>query len=70
VTFDFTVGYQTGERPANVYLRDVNLQITVLNLLNRQAPFVYATAGSRTFPGIQSISPDQRFVTLAVTKAW
>jgi len=70
VTFDFTLGYQTGDRPANTYLQNVNFQFTVLNLLNRQAPFVYATAGSRTFPGVQTISPDQRTISFTITKSW
>jgi outer membrane receptor protein involved in Fe transport len=70
VTFDVTLGYDTGDRPANFYLRNMNFQFTVLNLLNRQPPFVYATAGSRTFPGVQSIPPDQRYISFAITKAW
>ena len=69
-TFDVSLGYQTGIKPANEFLQNMNFQLTVLNVLNRQPPFVYAVVSSRTFPGIMTIPPDQRYVAFAITKAW
>jgi outer membrane receptor protein involved in Fe transport len=79
-TFDVSMGYQTGDRPANSYLQNINFQITVLNLLNKSPAFIYSTFGAKGYPqfgvyrggkpGLQGISPEQRFISLSITKAW
>jgi outer membrane receptor protein involved in Fe transport len=79
-TFDVSTGYQTGDRPANPYLQNINFQITVLDLLNTAPAFVYSTFGAKGYPqfgvyrggkpGLQGISPEQRFISVAITKAW
>ena len=79
-TFDLSTGYQTGDRPANPYLQNINFQFTVLNLLNKAPAFVYSTFGAKGYPqwgvyrggkpGLQGISPEQRFIALSITKAW
>ena len=34
-TFDLSIGYDTGDRPANEYLRNISIQLTVDNLMDR-----------------------------------
>ncbi|HEX5279637.1 MAG TPA: TonB-dependent receptor [Micropepsaceae bacterium] len=79
-TFDLSTGYQTGDRPANPYLQNINFQVTVLDLFNKAPAFVYSTFGAKGYPqwgvyrggkpGLQGISPEQRFIALSITKAW
>jgi iron complex outermembrane receptor protein len=70
-TFDLSFGYQTGTRPANPYLQNVNFQLTVLNLLNKAPPFNYAFGSARGLAAYVSvINEKQRYVSFAITKAW
>jgi iron complex outermembrane recepter protein len=71
-TFDVSLGYNTGERPANSYLKNINLTVTINNLLNRKPEFQYAVATSSNTPHAfyNALSADQRYITLIVSKAW
>ena len=70
-TFDLSLGYQTGTMPANAYLQNINVQFTVNDLFNKAPPFAYSpTAGRSVAAAIDAISPQQRYVSLSVTKAW
>jgi len=40
-TFDLSLGYSTGDRPANEYLRNVSVQLVVQNITDRDAPYMY-----------------------------
>ncbi len=40
-TFDVSLGYSTGDRPANEYLRNVSLQLVVQNIMDKTAPYEY-----------------------------
>jgi len=40
-TFDLSLGYDTGDRPANEYLRNVSIQIVVQNITDKTAPYAY-----------------------------
>ena len=40
-TFDLSVGYDTGDRPANDYLKNVSVQLVVQNIMDRTAPYEY-----------------------------
>jgi len=40
-TFDLSLGYNTGDRPANDYLRNVSLQLVVQNIMDRSSPYEY-----------------------------
>jgi outer membrane receptor protein involved in Fe transport len=46
-TFDLSLGYDTMDRPANEYLRNIAIQIVVQNVLDKHAQFQYkpSTAG-------------------------
>jgi hypothetical protein len=71
-TFDLSLGYQTGDRPASTYLRNIGLQLTINNLLDRKPEFQYAVATSSNTPHAfyNALSADQRFFTFTITKAW
>jgi outer membrane receptor protein involved in Fe transport len=72
VTFDITLGYKTGDTPANDYLKNIGVQLVVNNFLNKKPNFAYQVAFSggspRAFDDHQD--PSQRVVTLILTKAW
>jgi len=71
-TFDLSLGYNTGDNPANTYLKNIGIQMTINNLLNRKPEFQYAIATSSNTPHAfnNALSADQRYITLTVTKAW
>jgi iron complex outermembrane receptor protein len=43
-TFDLSLGYSTGDRPANEYLRNISLQLVVQNIMNKTSPYEYRIA--------------------------
>ena len=70
-TFDLSIGYLTGTRPANPYLQNINFQITVNDLFNKAPPFqIYDDGGRDAAAFTQVINPLQRYINFAVTKAW
>lgn len=73
-TFDMTFGYTTGDRPANQYLRNVNFQLTVLNILDRSPSFQYNLSSNRSvaaqIANNYGINPLGRFINFAITKSW
>ena len=40
-TFDLSLGYNTGDRPENDYLKNVSLQLVVQNLMDKDSPYQY-----------------------------
>ena len=40
-TFDLSLGYDTGDRPANEYLRNISVQLVVQNIMDKIAPYEY-----------------------------
>ena len=70
VTFDLSLGYNTGERPANKYLRNLGFQLVVNNILNRKPNFAYYVTNASVEAFEQRNDPAQRVITFAVTKAW
>ena len=71
-TFDLSLGYNTGDTPANTYLKNIGIQMTINNLLNRKPEFQYAIATSSNTPHAfyNALSADQRYITFTITKAW
>jgi len=71
-TFDLSVGYDTGEDPANEYLRNISLQLTVDNFLDRQPGFQYRISTGGGNPSAFDISKNiyGRVIGLRVTKTW
>ena len=40
-TFDLSLGYNTADRPANPYLRNVSVQLVVQNIMDKSSPYEY-----------------------------
>jgi outer membrane receptor protein involved in Fe transport len=69
ISFDLSVGYDTGEDPANDYLKHIGLQMVVQDVLNKHpgyqyilSPFACACNGTQPAFGRQ--------ISLIVTKTW
>jgi outer membrane receptor protein involved in Fe transport len=43
-SFDLSLGYSTGDRPANEYLRNVSVQLVVQNIMDKSSPYEYRIA--------------------------
>jgi hypothetical protein len=71
-TFDLSFGYSTGTIPANVYLQNLTLQLTVINLLGRHAAFEYGPNSTTRNPaGFNIQQPDTgRTVGITLVKNW
>ena len=71
VYFDLTLGYRTGDRPANPYLRGIGLQLTVNDIFDRPPPFQVGARGSGSIRAFDNNFSDlQRLITITVTKQW
>ncbi len=71
-TFDLSLGYNTGDMPANDYLKRITLQLTVNNLMGKHSPFEYGpNASTRNPSGFSILAPDYgRVIGLTVVKNW
>jgi len=70
--FDLSLGYNTGLMPANSYLQNIQINLTINNVLDRSPPFNYeARQGGREIRAYDARwSEYGRFMSLAVTKTW
>jgi len=72
-TVDLTIAYDLGERPANIWMHNLNFRLSVNDLFDREVPFTYRTAnagaGPLAFDGTQ-FNPLGRVISFAVTKEW
>lgn len=70
-TFDLAIGYDLGDRPANIYLRNVRFDFVVQNVFNRPPPFEL-----NNNPGVDPLfstatdSPVGRLFSIRITKNW
>ena len=64
--------YNTGDMPANNYLKNVTLQLTIQNLMNIHSAFEYGPSTStRSISGYDILKPDTgRMIGLTVIKNW
>jgi hypothetical protein len=71
-TFDLSLGYDTGDEPANYFLKHVGIQLVVTNLLDKHPPFEYRTSTGGGNPAAFDILTglQGRFFTLILTKTW
>ncbi len=46
VLFDLSIGYQTGEMPANEWLRNIGIQLTIVDIFDRPSPFMVGARGN------------------------
>jgi iron complex outermembrane receptor protein len=71
VFWDLSIGYQTGEAPANQYLRNIGIQFTINNILNKEPPFQVGARGNGSIRAFDNNFSDlQRSFTLTLTKVW
>jgi len=70
--FDLNISYNTGLMPTNTYLQNLNISLTINNVLDRDPPFNYeARSGAREVRAYDARwSEYGRFVSLSVTKTW
>jgi hypothetical protein len=71
-TFDLSLGYDTGDTPVNNYLKNITVQLTVQNLMNRHAAEQYGPSTStRNIAGYDILKPNTgRTVGLTLIKNW
>jgi outer membrane receptor protein involved in Fe transport len=70
-TFDLSIGYNTGEMPANDYLKNIGIQFIVQNVMNKLPPFEYQIAAGSTPTAFDVSKSDLgRTFGLVLTKTW
>jgi len=71
VFMDLSIGYQTGEMPANEYLRNIGVQLTINNVLDKKPPFQVGARGNGSIRAFDNTFIDlQRTFTITLTKTW
>jgi len=71
-TFDLSFGYNTGDQPANDYLKRINIQFTVQNLMNKHSAFEYGPSTStRNIAAYDILKPNGgRILGITLVKNW
>ena len=70
-TFDLSVGYDTGDLPANNYLKHIGIQLVVQNLLNKLPAFEYQIAAGSAPTAFDVTKSDLgRTIGIILTKTW
>jgi hypothetical protein len=72
VSFDLSIGYDTGEDPANDYLKHVGLQMIIQNIFDKHSNFLYkgTNAGGPPCTCNPLVSDYGRQVSFVLTKTW
>jgi hypothetical protein len=70
--FDVSLGYDTGDDPANDYLKHIGIQLVVQNIMNRSPAFEYRISTGGGNPAAFDILKNYqgRTVSLILTKTW
>jgi iron complex outermembrane receptor protein len=71
-TFDLSMGYDTGDTPANTYLKNIGIQFIIQNIMGIHPAFQYGPSNQgRTFAAYDILKGDQgRTFGVTVTKTW
>ena len=71
-TFDLSFGYDTGDQPANTYLKNVTVQLTVQNLLDKHSSFEYGPSiSTRNVAAYDLLKPNTgRVIGVTLLKSW
>ncbi len=71
-TFDLSLGYSTGDIPANEYLKNITFQLTIQNLMGKHSSFEYGPSTSTRNPsGYDILKPNTgRIIGLTLVKNW
>jgi hypothetical protein len=67
-----SIGYDTADRPANEYLRNIAIQLVVQNVMDRHASYEYriSTGGSNPCACDLLYSLYGRVISLRLQKTW
>jgi hypothetical protein len=70
--FDLSIGYDTGDTPANEYLKNIGVQLVIQNLMGVHPAFQYGPNNQgRTFAAYDILKADQgRTFGVTLTKTW
>jgi outer membrane receptor protein involved in Fe transport len=71
-TFDLSLGYDTGDDPANDYLKHLGIQLVVQNIMDRHPAFEYRISTGAGNPAAFDISKSDagRTIGIILTKTW
>ena len=71
-TFDLSMGYDTGDAPANAYLKNIGIQLVIQNIMDRHPAFEYRISTGAGNPATFDISKNDvgRTIGLILTKTW
>ena len=71
-SFDLSIGYDTGDDPANNYLKHIGIQLVVQNIMDKHADFMYRIGTGGGNPAAFDIlrANQGRQISLIVTKTW
>jgi hypothetical protein len=71
-TFDLSFGYDTGDTPANLYLKNLTFQFTIQNLMGIHSPFQYGNSTStRNIAAYDILKPNTgRILGITMLKKW
>jgi hypothetical protein len=71
-SFDLSIGYDTGDIPANPYLKNIGLQLIIQNLLDKHADYQYKPTNAGGPPctcnNLRALYGRQ--VSLVISKTW
>jgi outer membrane receptor protein involved in Fe transport len=72
ITFDLSLGYNTGDLPANPYLKNLTIELTVQDLLDKHSPFDYGpTISVHQYAAYDENRPNGgRVLGLTLIKNW
>ena len=71
-TVDLSLGYNTGDNPANDYLKHLGVQLVIQDLMDKHPPFEYRTSTGGGNPAAYDItrSDQGRTVSVILSKTW
>jgi hypothetical protein len=71
-TFDLSFGYDTGDDPANDYLKHIGIQVVIQNLTDKDPAFEYRISTGGGNPAAYDINKSYqgRTISLILTKTW
>lgn len=70
MTGDLAVGYNSGDMPANEYLKNIDVALVINNVLDHHAPFIRQVDRFGTIDTINGHDAIGRRFSLTVTKSW
>jgi hypothetical protein len=72
LTFDLSMGYDTGDEPANDYIKNIGIQLVISNIMNKHAAFEYRIGTGGGNPAAMDIlKPNNgRTISVILTKTW